>query len=116
VQPDPVDAPHAQRQQAPLVLQGAELALDRPALVVESLPPLGAPGIRVCSRPALTHADAGEHSPDGQRYLAAPRLGSAPANAHSPCSHCGGLCSPRLTAGVSRSGITGRMPRLSTSV
>jgi hypothetical protein len=70
----------------------------------------------VCSCPALTHADAGAHSPVGQRHLDAPRLESEPANVHSPWSHCGGLCFPALTAGVFRSGITGRMSRPSMSV
>jgi len=37
VQPDPVDAPHPEREHRPLVLQDAELALHRAALVVEGL-------------------------------------------------------------------------------
>ena len=71
-------------------------------------------GISGCSRDAFTHTDAGLHSPVGQRHFDAPRLASEPANVHSPWSHFGGAALPAFTAGVSRSGITGRMWRLST--
>ncbi len=59
-----------------------------------------------CSRSALIQTEAGLHSPVGQRHLLAPRLESDPAKRHSPCSHVGGLWSPRSTAGVLRSGMT----------
>jgi len=39
VQPNPVDAPHPEREHRPLVLQDAELAFRRAALVAEGLPP-----------------------------------------------------------------------------
>jgi hypothetical protein len=48
--------------------------------------------------------------------LAARWLTSEPANVHSPCSHVDGLCLPALTAGVSRSGMTGRQSRCSLLV
>jgi hypothetical protein len=49
-------------------------------------------------------------APDGAvpTHWACYRFLSAPANRHSPCSHEGGLSSPRTTAGVLRSGTTGR--------
>ena len=51
-----------------------------------------------------------------QHRLAARWLASEPANVHSPCSHVGGLCLPALTAGVSRSGMTGWQSRCSLLV
>jgi hypothetical protein len=67
----------------------------------------------VCSRSALTHTEAGVHSPVGQRHFDVPRLASDPAKVHVPCSQEGGAALPALTAGVSRSGTMGRMPRSS---
>jgi hypothetical protein len=67
-------------------------------------------GTSGCRRSALIQRDFGWHSPVGQRHLVARRLKSAPANVHVPCSHVGAWWSPRLTAGVSRSGVTGQRP------
>ena len=64
----------------------------------------------------MTHADAGAHSPVGQRYFARFRFASAPANVQTPCSQDGGRWWPRLTAGVSRSGMIGRQPFALTSL
>jgi len=40
MEPNPLDASHAQRKQRPLVLQAPELPLDSRAAPVERLPPL----------------------------------------------------------------------------
>ena len=109
VEPDPLQPADAERQQRPFVLEPAELALDGGAARVELAPARAVSrGISGWRRSALIHRLAGLHSPVGQRHLVAPRLESDPANRHSPCSHVGGLWSPRLTAGVSRSGMIGR--------
>ena len=73
-------------------------------------------GISGCRREALRQTEAGWHSPVGQRHLVSFRLKSAPANAQVPCSHSGGRCSPRFTAGVLRRGMIGRAPTRSHAV
>ena len=40
MEPNPLDAPNAEREQRPLILEPAELALDGPTAPVERLPPL----------------------------------------------------------------------------
>jgi len=44
VQPGAGDPADWQRQHRPLVLEDSELALDRAALVIEALEPVGVPG------------------------------------------------------------------------
>ena len=62
VQPNSLNAAHAQRQQAALVLLPAERPLDGPARSRYSLFHRSEPrGMRVCSRLAPIHLLAGEH-------------------------------------------------------
>lgn len=70
MKPHTIKSAHAQRQERPLVLEPAELALDRS----------DSGGISGCRRDALTHTFAGAHSPVGQRHFVARPLKSAPAN------------------------------------
>lgn len=100
---------------APLVLGPAVLPLECATQAVELLPQRGSRDQGV-QRPAPIHRLAEEHSAVRQHPLGCPVVTSEPANVHSPCSHVGGLCLPALTAGVSRSGMTGRQSRCSLLV
>lgn len=99
MEPNTVHPTNTEGQQRPLVLQPTELPLDRPALVVQRLEPLGRPGHQRV-QPVDLDPDFTAHSPVGQRHLDVPRLASDPANVQDPCSHDRGRCLPCFTAVV----------------
>ena len=111
VEADAFDAAYAEREERPFVLEPSELSLDGAAAAVQLARPFrGARDQRVQSIRLDPHgrglALPGRAAPLGRAALVV-----GPANVHSPCSHDGGLCSPRLTRVDFTSAVTGAMPR-----
>jgi hypothetical protein len=77
VKPHALDPAHAQRREAPFVLEPAEAAFYGRTAPVEALSAQRLARDQGCSRSALIHMDVGLHSPVGQHHLVALRVGSA---------------------------------------
>lgn len=114
MQPDAGDLAHPQWQQRPSVLQGAELALNRAALVVERLEPVSLARDQWVQPTRLDQLRLRLALARGTAPLGRLALGVAACERSRPVLALRQRGLAAFTAGVSRSGITGRMCRFST--
>lgn len=98
VQPDPIQSTDAERGERPIVLEAAELALDGGAAAVKSREAGRLTRDQRVKAACLDPDRCGLALAGRAAPLARAALGVHPAKRHSPCSHVGGLCSPRRTA------------------